>query len=232
MTEAIILAGGKGTRLQGVIADVPKPMADIQGRPFLEYLLDSLIANKITTVILSVGYKHDVIINHFGDTYRNLKLDYSIELQPLGTGGAIIKAAERITTKQFFILNGDSYFGVSLQAMSREHIFKKSDFTLAAKYINDSSRYGLLEVENSKVIKFKEKQAKSSGLINAGVYLMNKSLITLLPFEKSFSFEKSCLEDPTRAFDISYFTSDGYFIDIGVPEDYLKAQEELIKVIE
>ncbi len=170
MTHAIVLAGGFGTRLQSVIDDVPKPMAPISGRPFLEIQLDCLIDQGIRFVTLCTGHLSEVIEHHFGNQYRSLAIDYSIETSPLGTGGAIKKALSSIDTPCVAILNGDSYFGVDLKKMMATHHASERPLTLALKSMRDFDRYGTVAFDESfRVKQFKEKEATTSGWINGGV---------------------------------------------------------------
>ena len=140
--EAIILAGGLGTRLSHIVKDVPKPMAPVAGRPFLEYILDYLIENDIKRVILATGYKHEIIEQHFGNLYKNIEIIYSVENEPLFTGGAIKKALSKCKENNVFIINGDTYFNVDLKEMKKFHIESNSEITIATKLMYDFERYG------------------------------------------------------------------------------------------
>lgn len=226
--EAIILAGGKGTRLQSVINDKPKPMALVAGKPFITYLLDFLILNKVEKVILSVGFKHESIVEYLSDNYKGLNICYAIENKPLGTGGAIVYASQYLENKNFFLLNGDSFFNIDLLKLEAFHVSNKNDFTIAVKPMKNFDRYGTVEVENNKILRFKEKRYCEFGFINAGVYLIDKSKINTLNFPENFSFEKDFLEAYTNDFFFGAYIDDKYFIDIGIPEDYKLAQKELI----
>ena len=113
--EAIILAGGKGTRLQSVVSDVPKPMADVNGRPFLSYLLHFLSTKGVRKVVLSVGYKHEVISNYYSNCFENMSICYAIENEPLGTGGALVESLKQVTDSNVLLLNGDSFFDINLK---------------------------------------------------------------------------------------------------------------------
>lgn len=225
--EAIILAGGKGTRLQSIISDIPKPMALVDGRPFITYLLDFLISNNIQRVILSVGYMHESIINFLGNSYKSLSISYAIEDKPLGTGGGIIYASRLIEENNYFLLNGDSFFNINLQKINEFHITNKCDFTLAIKPLKNFDRYGTVEVKNNRILSFNEKKYCEIGLINAGIYLLDKKILNSLDLPEVFSFEKDFLEVFTKEFYFGAYIDDKYFIDIGVPEDYHLAQKEL-----
>lgn len=225
--EAIILAGGLGTRLQSVVKDIPKPMADINGEPFLKHLLDYLINNGIERVILSVGFRYEAIKEYFGNNYKNLELQYAIEEEPLGTGGGIINALNYTRENLVYLINGDTFFNVNLPELFHFHNQSKADFTLALKPMINFDRYGTVEMDKDRIIKFNEKQYKDKGLINGGIYILNKYLLETLPFAQKFSFEKDFLEKYLNQFFINGCIVDNYFIDIGIPEDYQRAQKEL-----
>ncbi|HYV95265.1 MAG TPA: HAD-IIIA family hydrolase [Chitinophagales bacterium] len=225
---AIILAGGFGTRLQSVVKDIPKPMAPIAGKPFLEYLLHYLSKHGIEKVILSVGYKWETIKNYFGDSYREMKLEYSIEDEPLGTGGAILKAVRSSDEKQFFIFNGDSFFNIDLKEFDLRHKTKDVRLSLALKRMRNFDRYGVVQTDSSnRIIAFEEKKFYDEGDINGGIYILHRDLFSGMNLPEKFSFEKDVMEKYCKEFFFSGFTFDDYFIDIGIPEDYRRAQIEL-----
>lgn len=229
--EVIVLAGGLGTRLKGITGDaIPKPMVDVGGKPFLEYLLLNLSRYNVTKVVLSVGHKYEVIRNYFRDSFKNIKLKYSIEDSPLGTGGAIKKALRYTEEDNVFIINGDTYFDVDLYAMFKKHMASAADMTIALKEMKDFDRYGCVTVENGMVTGFEEKKFYKKGLINGGVYLINKRIIQFFPEEEKFSFEKDFMEKKLKELEVIPYLSDEYFIDIGIPEDYEKACRELPKM--
>jgi len=226
--EAIILAGGFGTRLQTVVSEVPKSMALINNRPFLEYLFDYLITQGVTRAVLSVGYKHEIIKDHFKDSYRSLPIEYAVEEEPLGTGGGIRLAFWRIRDKRAVILSGDSIFRTDIRALEKAHLLKKADVTLALRKLDNTGRYGRVTLNRQRRITgFEEKnEGGGQGLINAGVYLMEKLFLMEPQFRGRFSIEKDCFEnfyDTSRMFG---FPATGYFLDIGIPLDYHKAQDE------
>ncbi len=218
--EAIILAGGLGTRLQTVVKDVPKPMAEINGFPFLKYLLDSLSKQGITSVILSVGYKQEIIKAYFKDHYLDMTLLYSSEYSPLGTGGAIIQALKLTTDNDVYVLNGDTFFDVDLKAMQRLHTETKADISLATKVMQGFNRYGTIKIESGRVIAFEEKKYQIESFINGGIYLINKEVFNPFQLKTKFSFESDFLEKKLLQLNVTAFRSEGYFIDIGIPEDY------------
>jgi D-glycero-alpha-D-manno-heptose 1-phosphate guanylyltransferase len=226
--EAIVLAGGFGTRLRKIVSDVPKSMALINGRPFLEYLLDYLILQGITHVVLSVGYLHQSISGHFGEHYRSLSIDYSVENEPLGTGGGIRLAMWKISGLRTFALNGDSLFRVNMAELLDFHIKKKSEATLALRKMEDTSRYGRVAVNRTRRISgFEEKGVSAGpGLINGGIYVIEKNFLMEPWFRGRFSIEKDCFERCYSNARFFGYQSEAYFRDIGIPEDYLKASDE------
>ena len=227
--EAIILAGGLGTRLKSVITDIPKPMAPVAEKPFLSYILDDLSRQGVKRVVLSTGYKHEVVEDYFGDQFNKMEIVYSVEDIPLGTGGAIRKALQRVMSNEALIMNGDTMFRIDLPAMRKFHRTNKADMTMALKKVDDCARYGRVESNNHRVSSFSEPMEGISGNINGGIYYMNEKIFNFLDgFPDKFSFEKDFLEVYASEFAILAFPSDAYFIDIGIPEDYEKAKKELI----
>ncbi len=226
--EAIILAGGFGTRLRGVVADRPKPMAEINGRPFLEYLLQYWSRQGITKAVLSVGYQHEVIRGHFGDSYQGMRLRYAVEESPLGTGGAILNALPLTSSKEVVLLNGDTLFLLELPPLLAAHREGHGQLSLALKWMKDCSRYGIVSIDDThRVGGFEEKRPGREGLINAGVYLFEPEWMAGLQLPEAFSLEKDLLEKYHHDFRMLGVPCEGYFIDIGVPEDYERAQAEI-----
>lgn len=223
--EAVILVGGLGTRLRSVVSDRPKPMAEVNGKPFLSIILDSLVEGGVNHVILATGYKGEFISNYYGDSYRNIKLDYSHENKKLGTGGAVKQALGFLINKRmpFFVLNGDSFIELEFARMYSQHLFSNSQITIATKFVSSASRYGLLEINEKKITGFKEKGSSASGYINSGIYIINPDLFKS-EIELAFSLEKDFIEKRIEQLDISPFESKGFFIDIGIPEDYERAK--------
>lgn len=226
--EAIILAGGFGSRLQGVVKDVPKPMADINGKPFLSFIMDYLIEQDVNKVLLSVGYKHEIIMSHFGSRYKGITIQYVIEGLPLGTGGAVKTALQHVGSEQALVINGDTLFRLDLNGMMIFHHNHSADLTIAVKPMKNIDRYGTLMLDETRIIGFQEKTFKKIGYINGGVYILNKKIFNLMPqYQKSFSFEIDLLENVNVKLKAYGFISDTYFIDIGIPEDYERAKKEL-----
>jgi D-glycero-alpha-D-manno-heptose 1-phosphate guanylyltransferase len=230
--EAVILAGGLGTRLKPVVAEIPKPMAPIAGKPFLCYLFELLKRYQFDKVILATGYKHEKIFEYFQTKYKDIDIEYSVEDQPLGTGGAIKKAFERSTSDDVLLLNGDTLFNVNIGQLSLQHKLASPGLTIALKPMSHFSRYGNVLVDpESRVVGFEEKKSVISGYINGGVYRIKPSVFNSYNFPLKFSFETDFLEKYAGELLIHAFISDSYFIDIGIPEDYQKAQIELPKLI-
>ena len=226
--EAIILAGGLGTRLQSAVPDVPKCMAPVNGRPFLAYIIDYYRHQGIEKFIFALGYKHAVISTWLQKEYPALKIQSVIESEPLGTGGAIQLAAEKANGKDVLILNGDTLFKTDLPALEAFHKNAGAACTLALKPMTDFDRYGVVETEDDGRIKnFKEKQYYPQGLINGGVYILNTGRFRQQKRPDKFSFEKDYLERSFSAMPMYGCVQDGYFIDIGIPEDFARAQREI-----
>ena len=224
--NVIVLAGGFGTRLKQIITDIPKPMAPINGVPFLEYIFYNMSQYDVEKVILAVGYKSEVIINHFQNDYRGIKIEYSTEDTPLGTGGAIKKAMYMLDCDNAIALNGDTFIDINYDALWEKHAAENNDITIGLKKMHDFDRYGAVKRDGDKIIAFEEKQYRREGYINAGVYAINKRIFFNLDTSK-FSFESDILENNINSVVISSYVSNGYFIDIGIPEDFNKAQKEL-----
>ncbi|MES2684722.1 MAG: nucleotidyltransferase family protein [Pseudomonadota bacterium] len=225
--DAVVLAGGFGTRLASVVSDVPKPMAPVAGRPFLELLLDRLIEQGITRVVLAVGHKREVIQNHFREHYRSLAVRYSIESEPLGTGGALRQAFEENQLQRALALNGDTYCTADLGELGRAHVAAGRLATLTLVPMEDAGRYGAVELDGSgRVATFCEKNPlPKPGLINAGVYALERGVFELASGERKFSFEQSILQAHAASAGFAgHIATDALFIDIGIPDDYRRAQ--------
>lgn len=223
---AIILAGGFGTRLQSVVSEVPKPMAPIGSQPFLHYLFLYLKKYKVEKVVLAVGYLHEKIMVHFGYNFLGIEVEYSIETTPLGTGGGIQQAIS-MTKGDVFILNGDTFLEIDLTALNHFHTCQKANLTMSLKPMSGFDRYGTVSIENNRIIRFNEKKYCENGLINAGVYVCSKAVFEKEKMPTKFSFEEDFLTPKLHDIKVCGFETKGYFIDIGIPEDYKKAQEEL-----
>ncbi|EEJ51461.1 nucleotidyltransferase family protein [Oribacterium sinus] len=224
--QAILLCGGMGTRLRSVVSDRPKPMADICGKPFLQYLLEMLREKGITEVIFALGYMGEMIEEYFQDgSAFGLKIAYSYEEDPLGTGGAIRNALPKIMEEEVLVLNADTYFPMDYQGLYRFHQENDGDFSLATRAVPDISRYGAVRRDVAgRILAWNEKLEDGgqplAGEINGGIYVMKKSLIAEIPEGKQ-SLEQDCvpkwLSEGKRIFGLPF---DGYFMDIGIPKDY------------
>lgn len=220
-TEAILLAGGLGTRLRGVVDDVPKPLAPIAGRPFLVWLLEALARGGVRHVVLATGYKGEMIHAAIGPRLAGLEITYRQEASPQGTGGAIRDALPATQGARVFVLNGDTYVPVPWGKMAA--LAPQAALTMAVVNVPDRRRFGTVEVHENQVRGFAEKQTTGAalpGLINGGVYLMDRHLPGL-DRPGAFSFEHDILQ---TAPDIAALTVPGPFIDIGTPEDFHRAQ--------
>ncbi len=226
---AVVLCGGLGTRLRSVSADRPKPMVDVAGRPFLEYILDYLIAQGVTKAVLAVSFKKEVIIGHFGNKYKSLDISYSIESTPLGTGGAIKQSIHQLADycdQPVLVINGDTLVEYQLEDMLSELNHSNAELVISLKAMEDTSRYGRVNVNDRGVTQFEEKKGGVPGLINAGVYLFNSGLQNEFPSQDTFSFENDVLENIVHSHRVQASVTNGYFIDIGVPDDFRKAQAD------
>lgn len=230
MKQAIILCGGLGTRLRSIVKDIPKPMAEVGGEPFLHWILAELDRQDFKKVFLATGYKSEFIESHFGQEFRGLKLFYSKEEKPLGTGGALKKATmhPKFNTEEMcFILNGDTFVELDFAAMEALLGRNEVDLVVALKFKKEPKRYGTVNLdENDRIQSFKEKDVNvNEGWINAGVYLLDSARILKEIKKDVFSFESEVLEEDNSNLNMHGYKTDGYFIDIGVPEDYERAQE-------
>lgn len=228
MPTAIILAGGLGTRLRGVVPDLPKPMAPIKGRPFLEYQLDYWIARGVSRFVLSVGYRHEVIIDHFGSGYKGVTLDYVIEQMTLGTGGGLLLAAEKLSDDApFLLLNGDTYFAADLNALAEFSRKNDADWCFSLFRANEAGRYMGMDVSpQGRITSLKSDTGHPGRLANGGVYWVHPRALVGCGFAPG---DKVSLEDDIfpaamlagrRLFGLEF---PGTFIDIGVPDDYRRA---------
>jgi D-glycero-alpha-D-manno-heptose 1-phosphate guanylyltransferase len=231
--EAIILAGGLGTRLRSVVSDKPKCMATVAGNPFLYYLISFLKNNGIENFIFSVGYMHEIIEDYLKESFPELNYKISLESEPLGTGGAIKLACSKTLEKNVLICNGDTLYKIDLISLNRFHEEKKASCSLTLKPMENFDRYGVVELNKNESVKtFKEKQFYRSGLINGGVYALNvpqflkEDLPQKFSFEKGFLEKKVCLPEKNNC-SLFGLIHDKYFIDIGIPEDFARAQIEL-----
>jgi D-glycero-alpha-D-manno-heptose 1-phosphate guanylyltransferase len=231
MVNAVILAGGFGTRLRQAVPDIPKPMAPIRNRPFLEYLMDYWIAQGVTSFTLSVGYMKEVIIQHFGTKYNNIPIYYKIENKPLGTGGGLLLATEGFK-ETFLVLNGDTYCEVNLAELQTFHRKYSSQWTFTLFRSNKVGRYmGVKLIEGGRITSLQSGKGEVGELANGGVYMINPSALDHARYTtalKEKSLEDELVTDFVELGGTLYgFETSGRFIDIGVPEDYYRASDIL-----
>lgn len=226
--EAIILAGGLGTRLREAVPELPKCMAPVSGKPFIDYVIGHLREEGIEHFIFSLGYKHEIIEEFLLHHHHRLSYEVSVETEPLGTGGAIRLGCRMASGDDMIVTNGDTLYKVDLEKMSAFHRENNASCTLALKPMVEFDRYGVVEIDkNNRITSFLEKRHFASGLINGGVYALNRKEFLTLDFPEKFSFEKDYLEAYHSTKNIMGIIQDEYFIDIGIPEDYARAAREL-----
>lgn len=228
--ECIVLAGGLGTRLRSVVADKPKCMAPLGEHPFLYYLLQYLHKQGIHHAVLSLGYLSEQVISWCNSMELPLRVSFTVEPEPLGTGGGIIHALPALKGNEVFIVNGDTYFDVDLKAFNNFHQAHQSPLSLALKPMKQFDRYGSIQLdeEEQRITAFQEKQYCEEGLINGGIYRTSAGFLKSLALPEKFSFETAVLEPGVRAGKLYGYISDTYFIDIGIPEDYEAAKNVLV----
>ena len=225
--EAIVLAGGFGTRLASRLQGIPKPMAPVAGRPFLEILMNQLRRSGCGHVLLSVGYLHQQIQDHFGKTWHGMCLDYVIEETPLGTGGAIRAALEQTTEEAILVLNGDTFLQADYAAMLAFHKAEAASMTMAVTHQAEIARYGGVLIEGRRIVGYQEKGCSGPGWINAGAYVLSKSLLWPPNLPAKFSFETDFLMPEVSRIAPAAYRVEGFFLDIGIPEDLDRAQTAL-----
>lgn len=228
----VVLAGGLGTRLKDVVNDVPKPLAPILDKPFLDYLLAYWVKNNAKKIILSVGYKNQFIKKHFGSNYKGVPIEYVIEDVPAGTGGAVLKVLNEVNMPDdFFIINGDTLFLNNQKSMISSHVDNEADFTVCLRNIEDAGRYHRIQVDNTnKLCSILEPDNKKEpGLINGGVYIVNRKVFDGFSIEqgKTVSLENEILPELVPSNKVYGVVDHGAFIDIGIPDDYFRAESFL-----
>ncbi len=228
--KAVILAGGLGTRLKDCVPDLPKVMAPVGRRPFLEYLLDRLAAGGISEVILSVGYKAEVIMKHFGDRYKRLPIRYAVEKEPLCTGGAAAYALAGCEDEPALVLNGDTYLEIDYSELIHWYRGDPSEAAMVLRRTQDVARYGSVLCENGRVTGFLEKGRDGAGFVNAGVYILKPSILSRYHLPAKFSIESDLWQRYHTELRLRAYETEAYFIDIGIPEDYERANKEMAKL--
>lgn len=223
MSEAIVLAGGKGTRLKPISGETPKPLVMVGGKPFVYWILQELEQQGFSRVVLATGYKSDLFRSQvLKDNPINIEVLFSEEEAPLGTGGAIRNAMEYINEDEFFVFNGDSYCEVSCEKVVAHAMQTGADICVVAMQVDDVSRYGQIRCDDAtRVVTMIEKGGSGPGLINSGVYYIKRESMQSFEPDSQFSFEQEVLEKAKNGF--YAYISKGYFVDIGIPESYRMA---------
>jgi len=230
--KALILAGGFGTRLQNVVKDVPKPMVSIAGKPFLEHQIRYLKKHRIEDIILCVHYKSEMIKSYFGNGMRkDVRITYSEEENPLGTGGAI-KLAEKFVDEPFLVMNGDSYSNVDLDEFIKFHRDQNTIGSLVLRETNDLSNYGNVKLTGNYISSFNEKNSRGKGLINTGVYIFNPEIFNFIPSTGKVSLEETIFPEIIKNNSLSGFVYNGYFMDIGRPETYNQFKKDFMEMLQ
>jgi D-glycero-alpha-D-manno-heptose 1-phosphate guanylyltransferase len=230
--HAIILAGGFGTRLRSVVSDVPKPLAPIAGRPFLAWLIDSLEAQGVSSVTLSVYHEWEKIRDYFAANPASLPISYAVEEKPLGTGGAIAFAMrQHASDTSVLVLNGDTFVKADLSGLYQMHNASSANMSIVLREVPDSGRYGRVITEQSVVTSFKQGLPGEPGYINAGIYVLSPDIFEGYRMPEAFSFEQDFMQVHVKSLKPASFVADEYFIDIGVPDDYAKACTQLPDII-
>ncbi|WP_158291536.1 nucleotidyltransferase family protein [Marinicauda algicola] len=223
-SEAVVLAGGLGTRLRASVPDLPKPLAPVAGRPFLEYLLVKLKSEGVRRVILSVGYRHEAIVDHFGSAWNGLDLVYAVEESPLGTGGALALALEKAQREHVLAMNGDTLVDADFRALCARRAAAGAPFAMLVREIEDSGRFGVCQVEDGRLTGFAPGLPGEPGWINAGVYCLASDFLSRMALKIPCSFEADILPAALDRHTLVVEPTRAPFIDIGVPESYAHAQ--------
>ena len=221
--SALILAGGLGTRLRSVVADVPKALARVNDVAFVDYLLAALHRRGCQRVTLAVGYQRDLVMQHVGAAFRGMPVAYAVEETPLGTGGAIRRALQGWNEPDALVLNGDTWLDLDFAAVVSAHRAACAELTVVVREVEDVTRYGAVEVADDRLVRFAEKGRAGRGLINAGTYVMQRALLSRASLPDRFSLETDFLVPRVSQLAPLAFRTSGAFIDIGVPEDYRRA---------
>lgn len=219
-----MLVGGLGTRLRAVVDNVPKPMAPVAGRPFLARVMDHLASNGIRRVVLATGYMSEVVEAAIGASWRDMQVEYSVEQHALGTGGAVRQACQRLWGNSVHVLNGDTYLDYSTAGIANAVSAAGASIGVALAWVDDVARYGAVECDAGRITRFREKGGSGPGHVNAGCYFLGPEAIAALPRREAYSFETEVLVPMTAAGGVCGYVDTRGFIDIGVPDDYRRAQ--------
>lgn len=225
--DVLVLCGGKGTRLAQVVSDVPKPLAPVLGRPFLDYVLDFLAqSGLVCRFVLLTGHLGQLVEQRYGDQYQTLPIRYSFEETPLGTGGAVLQALRHgDLSSPFLLVNGDSFVDIDLRRLLEHHTTHGNGFTLATFLVEDAARFGTVELQGGRVVAFREKSGLNQpGAINAGVYVVAPPVLDPWRDRNGMvSLETEILPALVRHGKVSALATGTRFIDIGLPETYSAA---------
>jgi D-glycero-alpha-D-manno-heptose 1-phosphate guanylyltransferase len=233
--DCIILAGGLGTRLRDAVPDKPKCLAEINGIPFLHYILMQLKPFHFCKIVFSVGYQKEMVMDWVTANRKTygFAIDFAEETEPLGTGGAIKNALQYTDSEDVVVMNGDTFFDVDVDALYASQQLKEADVTMALKPMQNFERYGTVQQKtDGQITGFAEKQACADGLINGGIYVLYKKSFEMLALGDKFSFENDYLQKHLSTHNIYGVASDKYFIDIGIPSDYEKAKIDFAKIFQ
>lgn len=229
--QAVLLAGGLGTRLRSVVSDRPKPMALIEEKPFMEYVVRELIRHGVDEIIFAVGYKGSMVEEYFKDgSLWGIKVSYAYEEELLGTAGAIKNAGRQVTDERFLVLNADTFYQIDYSRLIKMSDERDLDMALVLREVPDVSRYGQAVLDDGWLTAFDEKLEEASpGTINGGVYYLRRSLLNDIP-EGKVSLEHEMIPKwLSEEKKLGGIVNDGYFIDIGIPEDYYRFIEDVKK---
>lgn len=225
--EVIILAGGSGSRIASLLPGVPKILAPIDSRSFIDILMQEYIGHGILHFIFSLGHLQEQVVKYLEDHYPEIRKTYVAESTPLGTGGALLQAMQHAESSYPLVVNGDTLFRIDVNALMDLHLGSEAYCTLALKPVDNTARYGAVVTDASaRVISFQEKGSAGPGYINGGIYVVSRDHFLSSSHPEKFSFEMH-LQASTKEKRIFGLTSPGYFIDIGIPEDYERAKQEL-----
>ena len=222
--EAIVLVGGLGTRLRAELGDLPKPLAPVAGRPFLAYLLDQLAAAGLRRTILASGYLAEKVEAAIGSSWNGMRIDYSVEAAPRGTGGAVALASRQLHGECAHLANGDTFLRYDPAALQRAVVAADAALGMTLAQVPDVARYGAVETAAGRATGFREKGGSGPGLVNAGNYFLTPEAFSAFPAGDSFSFEEAVLQPLAVAGRVAVLADTSDFIDIGVPADYREAQ--------
>ncbi len=225
--QAVILAGGFGTRLRSSVPDLPKCLAPVAGRPFIEYQLDGLAAAGCHRVVVATGYLADAVRQRLGDRHGSMAIEYSHEDSPLGTGGAIARALARLPDLPTLVMNGDTWLGLDLAAFRAWCDARPESIGIVLRRVPDATRFGRVELDGDRIRVFGAAGTGGPGLVNAGVYRLRRSAFDGHGLGEAFSIENDFFKPHAGALDLRGFVTEAYFIDIGIPADYERAQTEL-----